>query len=186
MMWTLLQTGRQGPWKSHSLCRGGFWTPTDNRVCVLAGDPRFLGVHQGPGQRPLHPKRRIPRPQTWRYVVSVCSALAAGWSTSCLTLFLGCEHFLSRLIFSLTSGNVGGLSSKGGGCSNTPSVLTGWEKLLTKFSSPSIFSGQLGWGDDSTGWLLSWICLKSRRLCFKSPNKLWIVWIFIQSICLGK
>merc|ERR1712004_233611 len=88
----VLQAGRQGPWKSHGLCRG---------------DPRFLGVHQGPGQRPLHPKRRIPRPQTWRYVVSMCSALAAG--------------------------NVGGLSSKGGGCSNTPSIPT----------------GQLGRGDDS-------------------------------------
>ena len=61
------------------------------KVGVLSGDPRFLGVHQGPGQRPLHPKRRIPRPQTWRYVVSMCSALAAGWCTSCLTLFLGCD-----------------------------------------------------------------------------------------------
>ena len=101
------------------------------KVGVLSGDPRFLGVHQGPGQRPLHPKRRIPRPQTWRYVVSMCSALAAGWSTSCLTLFLGCDSicvvtsFFREVIFSLTSGNVGGLSSKGGGCSNTPSVLTG-------------------------------------------------------------
>ena len=115
------------------------------KLYALSGDPRFLGVHQGTGQRPLHPKRRIPRPQTWRYVVSVCSALAAGWCTSCLTLFLGCDSicvvtsFFREVIFSLTSGNVGGLSSKGGGCSNTPSVLTGLEKLLTKFSSLSHF-----------------------------------------------
>ena len=71
------------------------WVLISNRhhlkVCVLAGDPGFLGVHQGPGQRPLHPKRRIPRPQTWRYVVSMCSALAAGWCTSCLTLFFDCD-----------------------------------------------------------------------------------------------
>ena len=59
-------------------------------------------------------------------------------------------------------------------------------KAGVKIFKSIIFSGQFGRGDDSTGWLLSWICLKSRRLYFKIPNKLWIAWIFINSICLRK
>ena len=56
------------------------------------------------------------------------------------------------------------------------------EKSWCQNFKSTILSGQLGRGDDSTGWLLSWICLKSRRLYLKIPNKLWI---FIQSICLS-
>merc|ERR1711928_139828 len=37
----------------------------------------FLEYTKGQGND-LSTPRRIPRPQTWRYVVSVCSALAAG------------------------------------------------------------------------------------------------------------
>ena len=129
------------------------WVLNSNhlKLYVLSGDPRFLGVHQGPGQRPLHPKRRIPRPQTWRYVVSMCSALAAGWSTSCLTLFLGCDsicvvtHLLSHFRQCWRA------------------QLQGWwlqqhtkrpyrlRKAGDKIFKSFHFSGQLGRGDDSTG-----------------------------------
>ena len=92
----------------------------------------------------------------------------------------------SWLIFSLTSGNVGRLGSKGGGCSNTPSVLTGLKSWWQSFQVSRFFQvnsvEEMTRQDDScpgSAWNLKDCVLKfqincgfsaSRSLFFASPK----------------